>query len=118
MRKTSSTNFKNQHCLRKKCSLAYTLELIGGRWKAVILWRLLEDRRNYSRLKHSIDGITERMLAKQLRELIRDGLIQKKTISQKPTRTEYKLTPLGRTLKPHLVALSTWGHKNRNDKAE
>jgi len=92
------------------CSVEATLSVIGGRWKPVILFHLLEqDVLRFNAMKRSIEGITQRMLTNQLRELESDGVVQRKVYAEVPPRVEYRLTQYGKTLKPILVAMREWG---------
>lgn len=92
------------------CSVEATLAVIGGRWKPVILFHLLEqDVLRFGQLKQSIGGVTQRMLTNQLRELERDGVVQRTVYAEVPPRVEYRLTDYGRTLEPILKAMREWG---------
>lgn len=93
------------------CSTSLTMKYIGGKWKAVILIRLLEKKR-YNELKKGIPIITERALGLQLKELEEDGLI-KRTVhtSKPPLKVEYELTEFGRTLIPLLKSIADWGQE-------
>jgi DNA-binding HxlR family transcriptional regulator len=111
MRKTNSTNYQNQISLQYRCPLSQVLDIISGRWKPVILWRLMSSKRTFGQLKAALPEVSERMLAKQLRELVADGLVAKVTLSLTPPRAEYHLSELGLSLKPQLKDLSDWGQK-------
>lgn len=113
MRKETSTNFSNEQKILESCAVAYTISLIGGRWKPTILWQLIQSPARYKELKDIIPGITERMLTISLRELEKDGLIQKKTHAEFPRKTEYSLTESGCSMKSMLRAMSDWGHSNK-----
>ncbi len=115
MRKTNSTNYRNQFAVRYRCPLAQTLDLVSGRWKPVILWRLIAEKQTYGQLKKELVGISEPILAKQLRELIADGLLTKHILSTSPPRTEYDLSEVGTALKPLLQELSAWGMKYKEN---
>ena len=77
MRKNNSTNSVNQQMINESCGMAYSLSIIGGRWKPAILCRLLFGPMRYGELKKSIEGISERMLVAQLRELEKDQIVQR-----------------------------------------
>ncbi|NIG55183.1 helix-turn-helix domain-containing protein [Chitinophaga sp. Cy-1792] len=109
MKKENSTNAINARQLRGDCGTVYTLSLIGGRWKPVILWRLLAGKMRYNELKKSINGISERVLVLQLREMETDGLIQRAVYPEVPPRVEYEITPLGASMEPILEVMSDWG---------
>jgi DNA-binding HxlR family transcriptional regulator len=96
--------------------MAYTLDLIGGRWKPSILWALLDGKLRYSELKKNIPDVSERILVLQLRELEKDGLIRRFVYAEVPPRVEYELTIDGESMKPMLQCISDWGDKHRPDK--
>jgi DNA-binding HxlR family transcriptional regulator len=91
------------------CSVATTLEMVGGRWKAPILFYLLGGTRRFGEIRRCLPGITQRMLTLQLRELEKDGVVTRRVYAEVPPRVEYSLTDLGRTLKPVLTSMSQWG---------
>lgn len=93
------------------CSTSVTMKYIGGKWKAVILIHLIQKKR-YNQLRKDIQGITERTLSLQLKELEADGLIVRNVFTCKPPlKVEYDLTDFGRSLIPVLLALSDWGRE-------
>lgn len=114
MRKESSTNALNEKHILNTCDMAVTLRVIGGRWKPAILCRLAIGTMRYSELKNSIEGISERMLVAQLRELQQDGIVQRKVYAEVPPRVEYLMTALGHTMAPMLSAMVEWGGIHRN----
>ncbi|KKW67462.1 HxlR family transcriptional regulator [Lampropedia cohaerens] len=92
------------------CSVEATLSLIGGKWKGVILYRLLEAQvLRFNELRRILPNITQRMLTNQLRELERDGLVARKIYAEVPPKVEYRLTDYGLTLAPVIEALKNWG---------
>lgn len=91
------------------CPMEATLDLIGGKWKGVILFRLSEGTKRFNELGRLLCKITPRTLTKQLRELEADGLIRRTIYPEVPPRVEYDLTPKGETLKPVLESLMAWG---------
>ncbi|GAA5234905.1 helix-turn-helix transcriptional regulator [Verticiella sediminum] len=92
------------------CSVEATLKLIGGKWKGVILYRLLtEEVLRFNALRRLLPNITQRMLTNQLRELEADGLLARKIYPEVPPKVEYRLTDYGRTLAPVIQALKQWG---------
>ena len=113
MRKESSTNLENESWLNQGCGMAYTLNLIGGRWKPSILWRLVQGTLRYSQLRVALPNISERILILQLRELEKDGLVERIVYREVPPKVEYALTELGRSMKPVLQILSDWGEEHR-----
>lgn len=92
------------------CSVEATLNLIGGKWKGVILYRLLTEQvLRFNELGRLLPNITQRMLTNQLRELEANGLVARKVYPEVPPRVEYRLTDYGRTLAPVIHALKKWG---------
>ena len=91
------------------CPVEATIQLIGGKYKAVILWHLMNDTLRYSELHKRIPKATDKMLAQQLRELEKDGLINRTVYPVVPPKTEYSLTDFGRTLVPILDEMCKWG---------
>lgn len=114
MRKETSTNAFNEKMINDGCGMALSMSVIGGRWKPAILCRLAYGTMRYGELKKSIDGISERMLVAQLREMEKDRIVQRIVYPEVPPRVEYQLTDLGRTMKPMLDAMSEWGNKYRD----
>ena len=91
------------------CPVASTLELIGGKYKALILWHLSEKTLRFSQLQRLISGATAKMLTQQLRELEAQKLISRVVYPIIPPKVEYSLTELGKSLLPILVAMRDWG---------
>ncbi|TDY12331.1 winged helix-turn-helix transcriptional regulator [Meridianimaribacter flavus] len=92
------------------CSTSVAMELIGGKWKSVILIYLLNGKKRYNELYKLISTITERTLSLQLKQLEQDGLIIRKVYTKKPPlRVEYELTAFGESLRPVLLAIAEWG---------
>lgn len=91
------------------CPVEATIDLIGGKYKAVILWHLMGKTLRYSELHRLVPRATDKMLAQQLRELENDGLINRAVYPVVPPKTEYSLTDFGKTLVPILDALCNWG---------
>ena len=113
MRKESSTNTFNEKQIMDSCGMAYSLSILGGRWKPAILCRLSHQTMRYSDLKNSIENISERMLIAQLRELEADQIIKRTVYPVVPPRVEYEMTDLGNTMKPMLRSMSDWGNMHR-----
>jgi DNA-binding HxlR family transcriptional regulator len=91
------------------CPVEVTLEVIEGRWKVLILYHLLEGTKRFNNLHRLLVGVSPRTLAKQLRELERDGIVRRKVFPEIPPRVEYSLTDLGKSLKSVLYAMHDWG---------
>ena len=91
------------------CPVAATLNLIGGKYKALILWYLSDGRRRFSELRKMIATATPKMLTQQLRELEAHKLIHREVFPVVPPKVEYSLTETGRSLMPILTAMRDWG---------
>ena len=92
------------------CPLAYGLKVFGGKRKPRIICVLHGmDTLRYSQLREEMSNITDAVLAAALKELIRDGIVERRSYDEVPPRVEYSLTELGRSLEPVLSALWTWG---------
>lgn len=91
------------------CSVEACLEVIGGKWKGVILHHLLEGPQRFSELQRRIRSVTQRMLTTQLRELEADGVVHRRVYAEVPPRVEYSLAELGRTLVPIILLMRNWG---------
>lgn len=96
------------------CSVEAALSVIGGKWKGVILFHLLEGTKRFNELHRELPGITQRMLTLQLRELEADQVVHRKVYAEVPPRVEYRLTEFGMTLKPILMDLRLWGDSYKN----
>ena len=94
---------------KNNCPVEATLELIGGKYKALILWHLSEGTLRFSELRKAISGATAKMLTQQLRELEAKSLIHREVFPVIPPKVEYSLTELGKSLMPVLVAMRDWG---------
>ena len=91
------------------CTVEATLDVIGGKWKPLILWHLGDGVLRFSELQKGLPGVNAKMLTKQLRELEEDGIIRRTIYPEVPPRVEYTITDFGKTLTPILQALCTWG---------
>jgi DNA-binding HxlR family transcriptional regulator len=92
-----------------KCPAEVTLAVIGGRWKVPILYHLFQGTKRFSELERGLQGITQKMLTQQLREMERDGIVVRTVYPQVPPKVEYRLTPRGETLRPVVDAMCRWG---------
>jgi DNA-binding HxlR family transcriptional regulator len=91
------------------CPVEGALDVIGGKWKGVVLYHLLDGTKRFNELRRSMPGVTQRMLTRQLREMEADGLIHRKVYAEVPPRVEYSLTEKGDSLRAIIVALKDWG---------
>ncbi|MDC8448461.1 MAG: helix-turn-helix transcriptional regulator [Nitrospira sp.] len=90
------------------CPTEITLDMISGRWKVLVIFWLLQEKRRFNQLQRDLSGITHRTLAKQLKEMEADGLVEREDFGEIPPRVEYRLTALGRSLEPVLAAMHEW----------
>src|ERR1700682_4333870 len=91
------------------CPVEATLDLIDGKWKAIILYHLFDGTLRFNELKRRLSKITQRMLTRQLRELEQVGLVSRTIFAEVPARVEYALTAHGQSLEPAIRALWVWG---------
>jgi DNA-binding HxlR family transcriptional regulator len=91
------------------CPVEMTLQLIGSRWKVLILRDLLEGTKRFGELKKSVGSITQKVLTQNLREMEESGLLIRKVYAEVPPRVDYTLTELGYSLKPILDSMVQWG---------
>jgi DNA-binding HxlR family transcriptional regulator len=92
------------------CPVEVTLRVIEGRWKVLVLHYLIDGTKRFNGLHRLLVGVSPRTLAKQLRELERDGILRRKVFPEIPPHVEYSLTELGRSLRPVLDAMHDWGN--------
>jgi len=109
---------KTQSTYQISCTVEATLKVIGGRWKVLILRELFQGVKRFGELHRALNGITQKMLTQQLREMEQDGIIHREVYLQVPPKVEYSLTDLGKTLQPILDAMHTWGIRYLNEKKE
>ncbi len=94
----------------KSCPIEHTVNLIGHKWKVLIIRNLLNNgTQRFSELSRGISGISQKMLTQQLKQLESDGIVDRKVYPEVPPRVEYSLTELGHSLKPILDSMNTWG---------
>ena len=93
------------------CAVETAIEIIGGRWKVLILQELFAGIKRFSELHRALVGVSHRTLTQQLRELERHGIVHRKIHRQVPPKVEYSLTPLGETLRPVVGVMHDWGEK-------
>jgi DNA-binding HxlR family transcriptional regulator len=95
-----------------RCPTETTLALISGRWKVMVIYWLMQGTRRFNQLQRDLGGITHRTLIRQLKEMEADGLIERRDFGEIPPRVEYRLTPLGRSLEPVLLAMQDWADRH------
>ncbi|WP_339996335.1 helix-turn-helix domain-containing protein [Priestia aryabhattai] len=97
------------------CPVETTLDVIGGKWKGIILYHLIDGKKRFNEFRKLYPAITQRMLTLQLRELEKDGIVHREIYKEIPPKVEYSLTEFGRSLQPIILLMKDWGetHKNR-----
>ncbi|MBN2644919.1 MAG: helix-turn-helix transcriptional regulator [Desulfuromonadaceae bacterium] len=101
-----------------RCGVTVTLEVIGGKWKGLILWHLRLKTLRFSQLQRRLAGVTQKMLTQQLRELEAQGLIHRQVYAEVPPRVEYSLTELGHSIIPILEQMCHWGQDYEHGRAQ
>ncbi|MGN0627328.1 MAG: winged helix-turn-helix transcriptional regulator [Oscillospiraceae bacterium] len=96
------------------CPVETTLMLIGDKWKVLILRDLMPGTKRFGELKKSIGSVSQKVLTAQLRDMEQNGLVSRKVFAEVPPRVEYSLTELGKSLKPILDAMSSWGNSYKD----
>ncbi|SEM32412.1 DNA-binding transcriptional regulator, HxlR family [Chryseobacterium taichungense] len=101
------------------CTVSLTMDLIGGKWKAVILYHLKDQVKRYSELRRKMPSVTEMTLSIQLKQLEKDGFVTRKVYGEKPpVKVVYSLTEFGKSFVPVLEAITEWGNKVVIDKGK
>jgi len=96
------------------CGLDAAIDVVGGKWKALILWSLSVEPRRTGELRRELDGVSEKVLIQQLRELERDGIVKRTVHDQVPPKVVYSLTRRGTALDRALMPLGDWGEQHRS----
>ena len=91
------------------CTVEVAISVIGGKWKPLILKQMIDSHRRYNELQRLVPGVTHKVLSEQLRELEKDGIIERQVYPEVPPKVEYRLTEFGRTVLPVEEALCSWG---------
>lgn len=92
------------------CPVATTVQLIGNKWKLLILRNLLARPWRFNELHKSLEGISQKVLTSHLREMEADGIVKREVYAEVPPRVEYSLSPLGESMRPILNAMQEWGN--------
>lgn len=91
------------------CSLEVAMEVIGGKWKTMMIYHLMDGAKRSSQLQRTLEGISNKMFTQVARELEHDGIIERKVYPVVPPRVEYSLTALGSTAVPLIKSMAEWG---------
>ncbi|CAM5660394.1 Transcriptional regulator OS=Streptomyces microflavus OX=1919 GN=Smic_52930 PE=4 SV=1 [Streptomyces microflavus] len=94
------------------CGIDAAMDVIGGKWKVLILWALDEKPCRFGELRRAVPGVTEKVLSSHLKELEDDGIVHREEYAEVPPRVEYSLTPRGVSLNAALGPLGEWGREN------
>ncbi|QFU90246.1 putative HTH-type transcriptional regulator YybR [Amycolatopsis sp. YIM 10] len=97
---------------RYTCGLDAAIDVMGGKWKALILWALYDGALRFAEVRREVPGISERMLILSLRELQTAGVVHREDHHEVPPKVEYSLTPFGKSLLEAMVPLGEWGERN------
>lgn len=97
------------------CPVATTINLIGNKWKLLIIRDLLSGTKRFGELRKSLNGISQRVLTENLRDLENDGLLNRKVFAEVPPRVEYSLNKTGLSLQPVIMSMAEWGTKYKNN---
>ena len=100
---------KSEKCQNQPCPVETTLKLIGGKWKGLLIYRLLDGKKRFSQLQKLIPNITHRSLSLQLKELEATGLVKRTVYPEVPPRVEYELTDLGQSMSSIIYTIYDWG---------
>jgi DNA-binding HxlR family transcriptional regulator len=101
------------------CTVSLTMDLVGGKWKAVILYHLKDGAKRFSELRKEMPSVTEMTLSLQLKQLEKDGLVSRRVYGEKPPiKVIYGLTGFGKTFVPVLEAITMWGNQVVMEKGE
>lgn len=105
-------NLKKKSIEVFQCPVTYTMSMIGGKWKPIILYLISKGANRFGILIKGIEGISKQMLTKQLREMESDGILNRKIFPEIPPKVEYKISAKGKSLFPIIDAMRLWGEKN------
>jgi DNA-binding HxlR family transcriptional regulator len=113
MPKTTSTNHRNKIQLISQCPMTHTFNLLGNRWRPIILWKLIDGLQTTAELHRAIPIITRKMLYQDLKALITHGLVTKSASVSRKSIPSYHPTPLGKSLKSVLSAALKWAEQQQ-----
>jgi DNA-binding HxlR family transcriptional regulator len=109
---------RRRYChINDDCPIEATLDIVGGKWKILILFYLMRGTVRFGEFQRLIPKITQRMLTLQLRELEEDGVIHREVYRQVPPKVEYSLTEFGKSLEPLLLLMRDWGATSKERRA-
>ena len=97
----------------EECNVSTTLDVIGGKWKPLILWVLKQGPHRFGDLRRKVPGASQKVMTEQLRQLERSGIVERRSLPGPRAHVEYRLSAYGTTLRPALTALAQWGARHR-----
>ena len=106
------TNTFKGNAYSATCPTRHVLDQIADKWTTLIIGVLENGPQRFSAIQRAVDGVSQKMLTQTLRELERDGLVQRRVFAEVPPRVEYRLTPLGATLSAPIAAIRDWAEAN------
>lgn len=95
------------------CGMSIAIDVVGGKWKMHLMWVLAEGPVRFGQIRRKLGGVSEKVLAENLRQLEASGVVRRELYAEVPPRVEYSLTPLGEELHGALAPLGAWGDRNR-----
>ena len=107
-----NNNSKKKSIEVSKCPVTYTMSMLGGKWKPIILYLISKGANRFGILHRGIEGISKQMLTKQLREMEDDGILRREIFAEIPPRVEYSISDKGESLFPIIDAMRSWGELN------
>ena len=107
---------KNKDFNPLKCGVTHFLNMVGGKWKVLVIYAISKNRNRFSLLQKTIPHISKQMLINQLRELEDDGLIERKIFAEVPPRVEYAITEYGKSMMPLISEIQLWGENDMREK--
>lgn len=118
MKHHRATNPAPKNVCDSPCPVSFAMSIIGGKWKCIVLFHLVDGPMRFGVLRRTIPSITQRMLTLTLRELEADGLVNRKVFEVVPPHVEYSLTALAKKLQPAMESLAIWGEYYYNSKVD
>ncbi|MBO7743449.1 helix-turn-helix transcriptional regulator [Paenibacillus sp. MWE-103] len=103
---------------QRECPVETLIQVLGGKWKPMILWQLIESKKRFNDLEKLIPGVTQKMLSQHLRDLEREGIVDRTVYPSVPPKVEYSLSDYGKTLIPVAEVMCAWGEIHNKRKYE
>ncbi|MEU8895410.1 helix-turn-helix domain-containing protein [Nocardia sp. NPDC048505] len=97
------------------CGMSVAIDVVGGKWKLHLMWVLGQGPQRFGQIRRLLEGVSEKVLAENLRQLEASGVLHREIFPEVPPRVEYSLTPLGEELRVALLPLEAWGDKHRRE---